>query len=110
MGRTATLADSAGAFPLVLRPVPTREELEQLSSEELHDRALDAAKRRVDVGFFWKLLRAVPAAEAATGHLDEAESDVFSLFGHLNDVRKSGEGDIADALRPLYVEYLAEHG
>jgi uncharacterized membrane protein YebE (DUF533 family) len=88
---------------------PTREELEALSSEELHDRAVSTAARRADVRFFWRLLRALPAAEAATGHLDEAESDVQSLIGRLDDLRDSGEGDVADALRPLYLEYLVEH-
>ncbi|MFL5896803.1 MAG: hypothetical protein ACJ76Z_17015 [Thermoleophilaceae bacterium] len=88
----------------------SRDELEQLSSEELHDRAMHLARRRADVRFLWRLLQALPAAEAATGHLDEATSDVMSLQGHLNDLRQAGEGDVADALRPLYVEYLAEHG
>jgi hypothetical protein len=90
--------------------VPTREELEALSSEELHDRAVDLAKHRADVRFFWRLLRALPAAEASVGEIDEARSDVQSLYGHLDDLRHSGEGEVADALRPLYVEYLAEHG
>ena len=47
-------------------PVATREELENLSSKELHDRAFDVAKHHVDVGFFWRLLQALPAAEAAS--------------------------------------------
>jgi hypothetical protein len=89
---------------------PSKEELEQLSSQELHDRAIDVAKRRLDVRFFWRLLQALPAAEAATGHLDEAEADVQSLIARLDDLRDSGQGDIADALRPLFIEYLAEHG
>ena len=43
----------------------TREELDALSSKELHDRAFSEAKRHMDVGFFWQLLRSLPAAEAA---------------------------------------------
>ena len=88
----------------------SREELEQLSSEELHDLAIKKALRHADVKFLWRLLQALPAAEAATGHIDEARSDVQSLIGHIDDIRDSGEGDIADALRPLYVEYLAGQG
>jgi hypothetical protein len=86
------------------------EELEQLSSEELHDLAVKTALRRADVKFFWDLLEALPAAEAAAGRLDEAEADVQSLLARLDDFKDAGEGEVADALRPLYIEYLAKHG
>lgn len=81
-----------------------------MSSEELHDKAVGLARHRVDARFFWRLLRALPAAEASVGRIEEAESDVQSLYARLNDLRTAGEGDVADALRPLYIEYLAEHG
>ena len=87
----------------------TREELETLSSKELHDRAFAHAMKHVDVGFFWNLLKALPAAEAAIGEEEEAEQDVMTLRGRLNDLTHSGEGELADALRPLYIEYLATH-
>ena len=86
----------------------TREELEGLSSKELHDRAFSEAMRHVDVGFFWRLLRALPAAEAAIGEDEEAEQDVMTLRGRLNDLTHSGEGELADALRPLYIDYLVK--
>jgi len=86
--------------------VTTREELDALSSKELHDRAFAEAKRHADVGFFWNLLKAIPAAEAAIGEEEEAEQDVMTLRGRLNDLTHSGEGDLADALRPLYIDYL----
>jgi hypothetical protein len=89
--------------------VADREELEALSSEELHDRATHHALRHANVKFFWNLLRALPAAEASVGEIDEARTDVQSLYGRLNDLRHSGEGDVADALRPLYIDYLADH-
>ena len=44
-----------------------REQLEQLSSEELHDRAIKVARHRADVRFFWRLLESLPAAEASAG-------------------------------------------
>ena len=84
----------------------TREELEGLSSKELHDRAFSEAMRHVDVGFFWRLLKALPAAEAAIGEESEAEQDVMTLRGRLNDLTHSGEGELAEALRPLYIDYL----
>lgn len=83
------------------------EDLEALSSKELHDRAIAEAAKHVDVGFFWKLFRSLPAAEASVGELDEAEADVMTLSGRLNDLTHSGDGELADALRPLYIEYLS---
>jgi hypothetical protein len=87
----------------------TRDELEALSSGELHDRATQHALRHANVRFFWQLLRALPAAEASVGEMDEARTDVQSLYGRLNDLRHSGEGEVADALRPLYIDYLEKH-
>jgi hypothetical protein len=89
--------------------MPTRAELEGLSSRELHDRALHHAMTHLDAGFLWRLVKAVPVAEAAAGHLDEASADVVSLSSLITDVVTSGdEQAVTDALRPLYVEYLAD--
>ena len=89
----------------------TRQELEKLSSAELHDRAVRLAEHRLDVGYLWKLLKAIPVAEAAAGNLEEAEADVGvgDLVPLIHDFVHSDEGELADALRPMYVEYLEEH-
>ena len=87
----------------------TREELEGLSSKELHDRALSLAKHRLDVGFYWRLLKAIPVAEVATGDLDESEADVINPLDQLNDLTEAGQGELADALRPMYIDYIEEH-
>lgn len=87
----------------------TREELEALSSEELHDRATKHALQHANVKFFWNLLEALPAAEAGVGELDEAMDDVNSLYGRLDDFRDLDKPEIQEALRPLYIDYLAEH-
>jgi hypothetical protein len=83
------------------------EDLENLTSKELHDRAVERAVHRLDVAFLWRLLRAIPAAEAATGHPDQAEADVSHLSAIINELVHSGDGEVADALRPLYIEYLS---
>jgi hypothetical protein len=83
--------------------------LERLSSQELHDRAVSRAKRHLDVRFFWDLMRLLPAAEAAAGELDEAENDVMRLSAHVDDVTEAGQGEVADLLRPFYIEYLERH-
>ncbi|HET8758271.1 MAG TPA: hypothetical protein VFM58_19780 [Solirubrobacteraceae bacterium] len=88
----------------------TDDGLDQLSSQELHDRAVKRAKHHVDVKFFWELMKLVPAAEAAAGRVDEAENDVFHLSAHVDDLVDAGEGETADMLRPFYLEYLRKHG
>jgi len=80
--------------------------LERLSSAELHDLAVGHAKRHLDVRFFWELLKVLPAAEAGAGELDEAQADVMSLSGHVDDVTESGRGEVAELLRPFYLDYL----
>ena len=88
----------------------TRDELDALSSRELHDLAVRRALRHVDVEFLWELLRAIPAAEASEGHANEAGRDITHLSVLLDDAVGSGEGDVAEALRPLYLDYLVKHG
>jgi hypothetical protein len=84
--------------------------LERLSSQELHDRAVSYAKRHLDVKFFWNLMRTLPTAEAAAGELDEAETDVMRLSAHVDDVTDAGKGEVADLMRPFYIDYLRRHG
>jgi len=89
---------------------PDPEPLDQLSSEQLHDLAVQRALRHADVRFFWQLLKILPAAEAVAGDFEEAELDLFTLRGHLDDVTDSGRGETAEELRPFYLEYLERHG
>jgi hypothetical protein len=84
--------------------------LERLSSAELHDLAVRRARRHVDVRFFWHLMQVLPAAQAGTGQLDEAEADVQALSEHVDDVTESGRGEVAELLRPFYLDYLKRHG
>ena len=88
----------------------TRDELEKLSSRELHDLAVRRALHHVDVEFLWELLRAIPAAEASEGHSIEAGRDITHVSALIDDAIDSGEGDVAEALRPLYIDYLTRHG
>jgi hypothetical protein len=85
-------------------------DLDQLSSKELHDLAVSRARNHADLKFFWDLLKFLPVAEAAAGELEEAEADVASTLAHVNDITDSGEGEVAEQLRPFYLEYLQRHG
>jgi hypothetical protein len=83
--------------------------LERLTSPELHDLAVDHAKRHLDVRFYWNLLKILPAAEAGAGELDEANNDIQRISSHVDDVTDSGKGEVAELLRPFYLDYLREH-
>jgi hypothetical protein len=90
--------------------VTTRDELEALSSRELHDLAVRRALHHVDVEFLWDLVRAIPAAEASEGNSIEAGRDITKVTSLIADAIDSGQGELAEALRPLYIDYLAKHG
>ena len=83
--------------------------LEQLSSAELHDLAVRYARRHLDVRFFWRLMEILPTAEAAAGELQDADADVQRLSAHVDDVTESGQGEVAELLRPFYLDYLRRH-
>jgi hypothetical protein len=92
------------------RAASTAERYEQLSSRELHDLAVRHARRHLDIRFFWQLMEVLPAAQAAAGDLCEAEADVAQMSAHLNDITDAGRGEVAEALRPFYIEYLTRKG
>jgi hypothetical protein len=89
--------------------VTDRETLEGLSAAELHDRATRLAWRRLDVGFLWHLLSTIPEARAAVGDEDRSEIDILRPLALLNDLVDADRGELAEGLRPLYVDYLVEH-
>ena len=91
------------------RTVTDREALESLSAAELHDRATRLAWRRLDVGFLWNLLSTIPEARAAVGEEDRSEIDILRPLALLNDLVDADRGELAEGLRPLYLEYLVEH-
>jgi hypothetical protein len=86
-----------------------REELEALTSKELHDRAVHHAVRHLNVKFLWKLLEETPAANAAAGHTDQADYDVMHWSGQVADTFRDDDGALVDALRPVYLDYLEKH-
>jgi SAM-dependent methyltransferase len=91
------------------RVLAVENDLEALSSRELHDRAVRRALHHGDARFLWELLRAIPAAEAMEGDVQESEADAVKVSNLVADAFGSGEGEIADELRPLYIDYLSKH-
>jgi hypothetical protein len=85
------------------------EELDNLSTRELHDRAVHRAERHLDVKFFWRLLQLIPAAETLSGDVGEGDYDIQSSKGLISDALHSGDGALGEALRPVFIDYLREH-
>jgi hypothetical protein len=85
------------------------DDLDTLSSRELHDLAVRRARHHLDVKFLWELLRALPAGEIAAGHPEHAQADALKLSALIGDAIDSDDSDIEDALRPLYLDYLNKH-
>jgi len=83
--------------------------LDELSTKELHDRAVRRAERHLDVKFFWSLLQMIPAAQAASGDEGEADYDIQFSKGLISDAMHSGDGALGEALRPLFIDYLRKH-
>jgi hypothetical protein len=85
------------------------EDLERLSTRELHDRAMHRAEKHLDARFLWSLLEMIPAAEAASGDVGEADFDSQVARGQISDALHSGDGKLGDALRPVFIDYLRRH-
>jgi hypothetical protein len=85
------------------------EDLNQLSTHELHDRAVRRAEKHLDVSFFWSLLKMTPAAEEVSGNEEEADIDVQHSLRLISDAVHSGDGKLGEAMRPVFIDYLAKH-
>lgn len=86
------------------------EELNALSSKELHDRATKYAQKHLDLGFYWEMAKVLPAAEAAIGNEEQATADIFRIGSLIRDFFEAEDGDDhVEALRPFYLDYLQKH-
>jgi hypothetical protein len=85
------------------------EDLDKLSTHELHDRAVHRAERHLDVKFFWSLLELIPAAKTTSGDEGEADYDIQSSKGLISDALHSGDGALGEAMRPVFIDYLRAH-
>ncbi len=83
--------------------------LDELSTHELHDRAIARAEKHVDVRFLWSLLKMIPAAESLSGDEGEADYDIQFSKGLIYDALHSGDGELGEALRPVFIDYLRKH-
>ena len=82
--------------------------LDDLDSKELHDRAFSRALHHADLKFFLELLEVAPAARAGEGDLGESYNDVLRPSSLLTEAIDR-DPKLLDAMRPVYLEYLRAH-
>ena len=89
----------------------TFEELNALSSQELHDRATKRAQKHLDLKFYWDLLKVLPAAEAAIGNEDQSTRPTSSRSARCctTSSRPRTATITSKPLRPFYIDYLQKH-
>jgi hypothetical protein len=85
--------------------------LESLSTDELRHRAFAVAERRLDVGFFWDLLKHLPASMRVAGDdafsgAPAAVSDAVELF---REFRGDHLGESEPLIRAKFLDYLRAH-
>ena len=83
----------------------TRDDLEVMTSSDLHDRAIDTAKVERDLDWLRHLLRSIPAAEQEIGDLEDSGMDMAGTVSAVNGYIRA-DRDLPDALRSQYVDYL----
>jgi hypothetical protein len=88
--------------------VTTFEELDALSSRELHDRAVKRAEHRLDARFFWRLIQEGTAADAAEGDVERGEEHTVHWSRQVLDVLRHDDAAL-EARRPIYIDYLLKH-
>lgn len=86
----------------------TRDDLETMSSKDLHDRAIGIAKAEGDLDWLWHVLGSIPAAEGQIGDLEDSGMDVGATILALNTFVRA-DRTLPDSLRPQYIDYLLEH-
>jgi hypothetical protein len=89
----------------------TRDELEAMPIKDLHDRAMETARKHLDVGWLWDVVKALPVAEEAIGDDQRSKVDIMRPLALINDfLYDTDSGRLGEALRPMYVDYLLSKG
>jgi hypothetical protein len=88
-------------------------ELDTLSTEELRERAFARARHRMDVGFFWAVLKHLPDSDEANS-LDGAPNTVGPTIDEAVALWREFTGHGYDAeteplLRAAFIDYLLKH-
>jgi hypothetical protein len=88
---------------------PTVEELDQLSTEELRQRAFERAEHHHDIGFFWDLIKHLPSADdiatedASSGHITGGITEAIDV---VRELMGRGLGETEPLVRARFIDYL----
>jgi hypothetical protein len=89
--------------------VPSVEELDRLSTEQLRAMAFDRAEQERDVGFFWDLIRHLPPSEdiasedGSAGNITGGLADVVEM---VREIFGRGLGDTEPLIRARFISYI----
>ena len=89
-----------------------RAELEALSTDDLRHQAFRVAERRLDVGFFWDLVKHLPASGevARDDSFSSAAAGISDLIELFRQFGGNNLGDAEPLIRAKFVDYVLEHG
>jgi hypothetical protein len=89
--------------------IPTVDELDALSTEELRHRAFGIAEHKRDVGFFWDLVKHLRASsdiageDASAGHITGSISEAIEA---VRELASGGLGEDEPLLRARFIAYI----
>jgi hypothetical protein len=86
----------------------TREDLDELSSPQLQERAVGMARAQGDLDWLWHLLGSIPGAEGQLGEFDDSGLDAAHLISAINGYIRS-DRSAEETLRPQCIDYLLAH-
>ena len=87
------------------------EQLHDLTTEQLRQRAFDKAEKARDVGFFWDLVKhmrsssTIAAEDGSAGHITGSITEAVHLVREL--MGKDPLGDDEPLLRARFLDYLS---
>jgi hypothetical protein len=89
--------------------------LDELSTEELRDRAFGLARKRHDLRFYWEVVRHLPhapEAEEVDGSLGSVGPAIDSVVELWRELTGDGRdyGDAEPLLRAKFIDYLSDGG
>ncbi|GAB3149311.1 hypothetical protein GCM10027290_35350 [Micromonospora sonneratiae] len=91
---------------------PTFAELDELSTEDLRERAFALARERRDLGFFWELLQRLPnsdEAEALDGAPNSIGPTIDEAVALFREFTGHGYEESEPLLRAAFIDYLMKH-
>ena len=96
--------------------MPSYEELDALTTDELRGRAFTLAQHRHDVGFFWDLVKHLPAAaslateDGSPGNVVGSLAELVRLGHEMFNADTIDLGQAEPLIRERFTSYLIEHG